>query len=57
MSIFSRQSAEPLYPLDAFYAASGLPAPTFTMIDGGDMPQPYRKLLVHDDGMTPTLEA
>jgi len=57
MSTFSQQSADPLYPLDAFYAASGLPAPTFNMIDGEDVPQPYRKLLVHDDDMTPTLES
>ncbi len=56
MSRFAEQSAAPLYPLDEFYAASGLPAPAFDAIDGESMPQPYRRLLVHEDDMTPTLE-
>ena len=46
-----------LQPLTGFYEESGLPLPEVSLIDGGDMPEPYRSLLVHDSDMTPTLEA
>jgi chorismate-pyruvate lyase len=46
-----------LYPLNEFYEQAGLPLPTARRIHGREMPEPYRKLLVHDRDMTPTLEA
>lgn len=49
--------AELLYPLSDFYAASGSKPPDVEAVDGADMPQPYRRLLVHRNDMTPTLEA
>jgi chorismate-pyruvate lyase len=44
-----------LYPLNEFYG-TGLPLPTVERIEGKQVPEPYRKLLVHRDDMTPTLE-
>ena len=44
------------YPLNEFYEQLGLPLPAVTRVDGGDIPEPYRSLLVHDRDMTPTLE-
>jgi chorismate-pyruvate lyase len=46
-----------LDPLDQFYLASGMPVPEATKIEGKGIPEPYRSLLVHEDDMTPTLEA
>ncbi len=46
-----------LYPLNEFYEQAGLALPSATRINGREMPQPYRGLLVHDRDMTPTLEA
>jgi chorismate-pyruvate lyase len=46
-----------LQPLTEFYEEAGLPLPEVRLIEGRDMPEPYRKLLVHDNDMTPTLEA
>jgi len=46
-----------LYPLDEFYRRAGLVVPVATLVDGAEMPEPYRTLLVHDRDMTPTLEA
>lgn len=46
-----------LYPLNEFYAEAGLTLPAATRINGREMPDPYRRLLVHDRDMTPTLEA
>jgi chorismate-pyruvate lyase len=46
-----------LYPLDEFYARAGLPLPTVDPVQGADVPEPCRRLLVHDSDMTPTLEA
>jgi chorismate-pyruvate lyase len=45
-----------LYPLNEFYEQSGWPLPTVARVDGRDMPEPYRSLLVHERDMTPTLE-
>jgi chorismate-pyruvate lyase len=45
-----------IYPLNEFYEQLGLPLPTVARVDGGDIPEPYRSLLVHDRDMTPTLE-
>jgi hypothetical protein len=44
------------YPLDAFYARSGLALPPLEAIDGEAMPEPYKSLLVHERDMTSTLE-
>ena len=46
-----------LDPLDQFYLASGVPVPEAKKTEGEDIPEPYRSLLVHQDDMTPTLEA
>ena len=46
-----------LYPLNEFYEEAGLPSPPAIQIEGREMPEPYRGLLVHDRDMTPTLEA
>src|SRR5438045_2891667 len=44
------------YPLDEFYALAHRELPDIEQIDGEEMPQPYRQLLVHTADMTPTLE-
>jgi chorismate-pyruvate lyase len=46
-----------LYPLDEFYARAGLALPSVDPVEGGEVPEPCRRLLVHDSDMTPTLEA
>jgi len=46
-----------LAPLSHFYATQGQTPVQANIIDGIDMPQPYRGLLVHQNDMTPTLEA
>jgi chorismate-pyruvate lyase len=45
-----------IYPLNEFYEQLGLPLPAVARLDGRDMPEPYRSLLVHNRDMTPTLE-
>jgi chorismate-pyruvate lyase len=45
-----------VYPLDDFYARAGLPLPGIERIQGEEVPEPYRSLLVHERDMTPTLE-
>jgi hypothetical protein len=45
-----------VYPLDEFYVRAGMPLPQVERIQGEEMPEPYRSLLVHDHDMTPTLE-
>jgi len=44
------------HPLDEFYAQMGLTLPPLQQVDGEDVPQPYKRLLVHNKDMTPTLE-
>ena len=51
------QSEELLDPLDQFYLVSGLAVPEATKVDAESIPEPYRSLLVHENDMTPTLEA
>jgi chorismate-pyruvate lyase len=43
------------YPMNEFYEVSGTPLPQVAQIDGADMPDPFRSLLVHNRDMTPTL--
>jgi chorismate-pyruvate lyase len=45
-----------LFPLDFVYARSGVELPEVRAIDPGDIPLPYRSLLVHRTDMTLTLE-
>lgn len=45
-----------LYPLDVFYAEAGRALPEVTQISASDIPEPYRRLLVHSSDMTRTLE-
>ena len=49
--------ADLLYPLRECYDRMGSPPPAIFRLDGEEVPQPYRRLLVHDQDMTPTLEA
>jgi chorismate-pyruvate lyase len=44
-------------PLEPFYRASGAAAPSFEPVDAADVPEPFRRLLVHECDMTSTLEA
>ena len=44
------------YPLNEFYARTGFPAPPLQEVDGQEVPEPYRSLLVHQHDMTSTLE-
>ena len=45
-----------VHPLDDFYARAGQPLPPLNQLDGEDVPEPYKSLLVHLNDMTPTLE-
>jgi len=45
------------HPLEKFYPRSGFSPPPLEQIDGEEMPEPYKSLLVHQRDMTPTLEA
>jgi hypothetical protein len=44
------------YPLDDFYARAGRALPRIGAVNGADIPEPQRTLLVHETDMTPTLE-
>lgn len=46
----------PFEPLSRWYQSSGLLPPQLQVIDGAEMPEPYRTLLVHERDMTSTLE-
>lgn len=46
-----------LFPLDRFYSRSALPLPHVRQVSGDEVPEPYRRLLVGNHDMTPTLEA
>jgi len=45
-----------VHPLEDFYKRSGLPLPPLQQIDGEEVPEPYKRLLVHSSDMTSTLE-
>lgn len=53
----SRTDAELLNPLDQIYGESGLLRPSAERIEGDQVPEPYRSLLVHPSDLTPTLES
>ncbi len=60
MDAASAELADALYqlmPIQYFYEKAECPLPDFSFLDGGDMPYPYRSLLVHENDMTPTLAA
>ena len=44
------------FPLDEFYALARRDLPSIDQIEGEEMPEPFRRLLVHANDMTPTLE-
>ncbi len=46
-----------LYPLSRFCEDGGHPLPSCEVIEGAEMPRPYRDLLVHQGDMTSRLEA
>ena len=46
-----------LCPLARFYTAAAQPLPAIREIAAAEMPEPYRRLLVHNRDMTTTLEA
>jgi chorismate-pyruvate lyase len=46
-----------LYPLTHFWQTGGHALPDYELIDGAAVPEPYRKLLVHNGDMTSRLEA
>ncbi len=43
------------YPMNEFYERAGVNLPRVSRVEGADIPEPYRSLLVHDRDMTPTL--
>ena len=45
-----------LHPLNDFYEQAGCSLPPVIQVEGGDVPEPYRSLLVHEQDMTPTVE-
>jgi hypothetical protein len=53
----SATSTSVAYPLDEFYARSGLTLPPLDQVDGEAIPEPYKSLLVHERDMTSTLES
>jgi len=57
MHDYASSVTDVFFPLTVFYRETGKPLPRYRAIDGDAMPEPYRKLLVHEDDMTPTLEA
>src|SRR5438552_902278 len=42
--------------LERFYARAGLTLPPLERLKDGEVPRPYKALLVHSQDMTPTLE-
>lgn len=49
-------SPDLLHPLSLFYVEAHTPLPRIEAVAPDQVPQPYHRLLVHDDDMTPTLE-
>lgn len=57
MSTAVSSSSDLLYPLTRFCEDGGHPLPACKVIDGAEMPRPYRDLLVHTGDMTSRLES
>ena len=57
MPAAAETEVHPFYPLNEFYDKSGIPIPSVVRVDAEQVPEPYRSLLVHENDMTPTLEA
>lgn len=57
LSAVTLSAVDLLYPLNEFYEQAGMTLPSARRIHGRGMPEPYRRLLVHDRDMTPTMEA
>ena len=55
-SVVSPNRSSIAHPLDDFYTRSGLVLPPLQQIDPEAVPEPYRRLLVHPNDMTSTLE-
>ena len=49
-------SKPPVAPLEAFYRKARVKLPPFEVVEAVEVPEPYRRLLVHQGDMTPTLE-
>jgi len=49
------KTSKNLKPLSLFYESSGLDLPVVLELSGDEIPDPYRRLLVHDRDMTSTL--
>ena len=45
-----------LYPLSAFCDRDGIELPTYRVLDAAELPEPYRRLLVHTRDMTSVLQ-
>lgn len=56
MNVTAGIPATSLAPLDEIYADRHLPLPACCWLQGEEMPQPYRELLVHHQDMTSTLQ-
>jgi hypothetical protein len=52
----STAMVELIHPLEDFYRRSGVSLPPWQQIDGEEVPEPYKRLLVHSSDMTSTLE-
>lgn len=48
---------EAVYPLEEYYLRHRLKPPQITRVEPGEVPEPYRALLVHDRDMTSRLES
>ncbi len=55
--VTARADLELLYPLNEFYMESGLALPSASLVEAHEIPPRYRRILAHDQDMTPTLEA
>ena len=56
MGVLPVRQVEPFEPLVSLYENQGLTLPRLGTLPADEMPQPYRRLLVHAEAMTPTLE-
>jgi chorismate-pyruvate lyase len=50
-----KTNSDLFYPMNEFYGLSGVPLPQVTSVEGSEIPEPCRGLLVHSRDMTSTL--